>query len=130
MAECYQKTGEEPIIVCWIDNNRRRNNKPIIDPSQRLARINAHKGDDLFAAIPPLEALKFLRSTTTIGNNGEVIRIIDVSRAFFHTKITGDIYIQLPSEDKGFWEEIMCGKLQFPIYGTRGATLIWHNECA
>ena len=51
-----------------------------------------------------------------------------ISRAFFHAKVTRDVYVQVPDEDKGQGEEDMCGKLRFSMYGTRDAAQNWHNE--
>ena len=52
----------------------------------------------------------------------------DISRAFFHAKVTRDVYVQLPNEDKAPGEEQLCGKLRFSMYGTRDAAQNWHQE--
>ena len=55
--------------------------------SRLVAReINTHKRDDLFAATPPLEALKLILSMTATSNQGEMVMVNDISRAFSHAK--------------------------------------------
>ena len=80
---------------------------------------------DLFAATPPLEALKLLISqmmTKGIGyfddKEAYVMDFIDIRKAYFHAKATRDVYIELPDEDH---EEGMCGELNKSLYGTRDA---------
>ena len=90
--------------------------------------INTHKRDDFFAATPPLEALNIILSMTSSCNNGEVVMINDISRAFFHAKAKREVHVQLPNEDATPSKEPMCGKLNYSMYGTRGAAQNWHEE--
>ena len=83
--------------------------------------INTYKRDDLFAATPPLEALKVILSMTACCNKGEVVMINDISRAFFHAKAKREVYVQIPQEDLQPNEEGVCGKLNYSMYGTRDA---------
>ena len=128
VSECIKKIGRQPISVRWIDINK----GDAINTNYRsrlVAReINTHKRDDLFAATPPLEALKIILSMTTSGNHGEVVMINDISRAFFHAKAKREVYVQLPSEDGGTTGEPMCGKLNYSMYGTRDAAQNWYEE--
>ena len=128
--ECYEKTGKAPITVRWIDIN----NGDQLNPNYRsrlVAReINIHKGDDLFAGTPPLEALKSILSMAASGNRGEVVMVNDVSRAFFHTKARREVYVQLAAEDMMPGDEDKCGRLNFSMYGTRDAAQNWANEYA
>ena len=56
----------------------------------------------LFAATPPLEALRLVIShAATISEDRRVIMSNDVSRAFFHAPATRLMYIELPPEDQG-----------------------------
>ena len=67
-------------------------------------------------------------SMAAINNNGELIMINDVSRAFFHAQVKRDVYVELPDEDRLPGEEGKCAKLNFSLYGTRDAALNWHEE--
>ena len=76
--------------------------------------------DDLFAATPPLEALKLIMSlamTEGIGDEkgkeeqGMKLDFIDIRRAFFHAPARRNIYVDLPEEDG---QEGMCGRLNSP----------------
>ena len=90
--------------------------------SRFVAReINTRKRDDLFAGLPPLEALKITLSMTTSGNRGEVLMVNDVSRAFFHAKAKRDVYVQVAAEDQQPGDERRCGKLNYSMYWTRDA---------
>ena len=127
-VECWNKTGKMPIKVRWIDINK----GDVKDPNYRsrlvAKEINTYKRDDLFAATPPLEAMKMVMSIAATNNKGEIIMINDVSRAFFHARVKRDVYVELPDEDKMLGEEKKCAKLNFSLYGTRDAALNWHEE--
>ena len=77
----------------------------------------------MFAATPPIEALKGLLSiwmTRGLGYENARRRefkmdFIDVRRAFFHAEALREIYVELPPEDAG---PGMCGKLNMAMYGT------------
>ena len=87
-SECYQRTGKAPISVRWIDINKGDQQHPNYRSRLVAREINTHKRDDLFAATPPLEALKLIIAMTATANKGEVIMVNDISRAFFHAKVT------------------------------------------
>ena len=126
--DCYKKTGKTPISVRWIDISKGDAQSPN-NRSRLVAReINTYKRDDLFAATPPIEALKMIISMAATANRGEVIMVNDIRRAFFHAKVTRDVYVQLPPEDVDSNEERMCGKLLFSMYGTRDAAQSRHQE--
>ena len=89
--------------------------------------IKKDNREDLFAATPPLEALKVLLSMAVTegigyhGNNkkgGNKLEFIDVRRAYFHARARRLVYIKLPEEDN---QEGMCGRLVKAMYGTRDA---------
>ena len=113
-TQCHQKTGKSPISVRWIDINKRDSERPNYNSRLVAREINTYKRDDLFAATPPLEAMKLLLSMVTSGNKGEVVMISDASRAFFHARATRDLYVQIPEEDKKPGEEQLCGKSANP----------------
>ena len=128
ISECKRMTGRMPITVRWIDTNKGDKEKPNYRSRVVARELNTHKRDDLFAATPPLEALKVILSMTAFANKGEVVTINDMSRAFFHAKTERDVYIQLPEEDGGVGEEHMCRKLRFSMYVTRDAAQNSYKE--
>ena len=46
--------------------------------------INTSKRNDIFAATPPLEALKVVLSIAASSNKDEIAMVNDISRACFH----------------------------------------------
>ena len=57
--------------------------------------------DDLFAATPPLEAIKFLISSAASQKGIHRVRklmFIDVSKAYFHAPCRRPVYVKLPAE--------------------------------
>ena len=120
-AQCYAQTGKAPISTRWIDINKGDQAHQKYR-SRRVAReINTHRRDDLFAATPPLEAFKIIVSLTDSSNQGEIVMIKDISRAFFHARAKREVFVQLPKEDVKAGEEAMCGRLNYSIHGTRDA---------
>ena len=62
VSQCYERTGKAPISIRWIDINKGDAEKPNYRSRLVAREINTHKRDDLFAATPPLEALKIILS--------------------------------------------------------------------
>ena len=130
IAQCMERTGRRPIGTRWVDINKGDD----IDPKYRsrivAQEFNNHKRDDLFAATPPLEAIKILLScavTQEIGykdkvTNGMKIDFIDVRRAYYHADARREVYVALPPGDE---EEGMCGLLVKSLQGTRDAAQNW-----
>ena len=92
-----------------------------------------YRRDDLFAATPPLEALKVILSLAVIEGlgfqrgdrkGGMKIGFIDARRAYFHAKAKRDVYLALTDED---WEEVMCRQPVKSMYGTRDAVQNWEH---
>ena len=127
--ERKQRTGKSPTTVRWIDINKGDEANP--DYRSRLAvrEINTYKREDLFAATPPLEALKTIFSLTVTSNKGEVVMVNDIRRAFFHAKAERDVYVQLAPEDTLFGEEDLSGKLRFSMYGTYNPWIFARVHC-
>ena len=116
IQQCYERTGKGPISTRWIDINKGDQKNPNYRSRLVAREINTCKRDDLFAATPPLEALKVILSMTATSNQGEIVMINDISRAFFHADARRELYVQLPPEDE---EEGMCAILRKSLYGTR-----------
>ena len=122
IEKCFEKTKKPPIKVKWIDHNK--GDRQNVNVRSRLVakQTNIGKEDGLFAATPPLEAVRMLLSTTVTGNKSKALMFNDVCRACMHGNMTSDIYVELCEEDKTEpGDEHMCGKLTKSMYGTRAA---------
>ena len=95
----------------------------------------------LFAATPPLEALRFLLSWDATdgsihpggarqGRMQKSLLIADVSRAFFEAPAKRDLCVELPGEalSAGETPQEVVGKLKASLYGTRDASMNWQEE--
>ena len=65
ISEAYQQTGKAPISVRWIDIDKGDKESPNYRSRLVAREINTSKRNNLFAAIPPLEALKLVLSFAT-----------------------------------------------------------------
>ena len=90
--------------------------------------------DDLFAAMPPLEAKKFLFKMAAAtwkgrseGKEPDKIMLIDVKKAHLNGVVGTDVWacIELPEED---YEEGKCGRLRRWLYGMRPAGKAWEDD--
>ena len=121
--------GAKVISVRWTDIN----NGDIECPNYRSRLVAREtKRDnrpDLFAATPPLEAMKVLLSLLSSSNKGEKLMVNDVSRAYFSAPATRQVFVELPQEDKSDGDDLI-GELNYSMYGTRDAALNWGEECA
>ena len=131
--ECWRETGAAPIGTRWVDVNKGDDDKPEYRSRLVAKEIKTNKREDLFAATPPLEALKILLSlavTEGIGYQpggklqGCKLDFIDVRRAYFHANARRKVYVELPPEDS---QPGMCGKLNKAMYGTRDAAQNWEH---
>ena len=126
ISECIARTGKQPIGVRWIDHNKGDDLHE--NYRSRLVAQQFNSGpmeDNIFAAAPPLEALRMVISNATTGKKKKVIIIADVSRAYMYARIPEDeyCYVKLCDEDQETEEEKhMCGRLRGAMYGTRKAS--------
>jgi hypothetical protein len=129
-----EQEGIKVIKTRWIDINKGDNDNPNLRSRFVAKEFNTGNEEGLFAATPPLEALKYLvsQAATTTNNNDEesVIMINDVARAFFEAPVTRNVRIELPNEDKteDDWKQDMVGKLNMSLYGTRDAAANFQKE--
>ena len=109
--------GVHPIGTRWVDINKGDNVHPEFRSRVVGQEIKVDRRDDLFAATPPLEAMKFLLSlavTEGIGyvkggkKSGKKLDFIDIRRACYHALARREVYVKLPPGDQ---EEGMCGLL-------------------
>ena len=70
IEECLGKTKKPPIKLKWIDHNEGDRQNMNMNVRSRLVaeQTNTAKVQGLFAATPPLEALRMLLSVTVSGN--------------------------------------------------------------
>ena len=122
-GECYQVTGKGPLGIRWIHINK--GDDEFEEYRSRLVakEIKHDKREDLFAATPPLEAIKILLSlavTEGVGyqkdnkSKGMKLAFTDVRRAYFQAKTRLSVYVKLPDED---YQEGLVGKLVKSMYG-------------
>ena len=58
IEECWEMTGKGPIGSKWVDINKGDKVNPDIRCRLVATEVRIHKREDLFAATPPLEAVK------------------------------------------------------------------------
>ena len=113
----------------WIDVNKGDSSVP--DYRSRYVGKEFNRGQaataDLYAATPPLEALKILISSAASDTTREThLMLSDVKRAYFHAPATRELYVELPVEDPGHAQGLV-GKLNLSLYGTRDAAANWQR---
>ena len=89
-------------------------------------QFNTGIDSTLYAAAPPLEALKLIVSQAS-GNrsNGIHIMLSDVKRAYFNALARRELYVELQRADLGYIEgQCIVGRLRLALYGTRDAVLL------
>ena len=87
---------------------------------------------DLFAATPPLEALKIIISLAATrdrryGKLNKKIIVNDVSRAYFYARSDAPTFVEICEEDWEPGDESRCGELNVSMYGTRQAAQNWQR---
>ena len=128
-----RRGGMKIISTKWIDTNK----GDLTDPNYRARLVGREiattKRDDLFAATPPLESLRYIVSTCASNQlhaepaERYCLMSNDVKRAYFYAPSTRPIFIQIPEEDREEGDEDMVGQLNLSLYGTRDAALNWTN---
>jgi len=121
IEECRKRTGKSPISGRWVDHNKGDAVKPNVRSRYVAQEIARWKDAGLFAATPPLEALRILL-TRLAKNRRRKLLLIDVRKAYLHAEVDREIYVQLPKE-MGLAGK--CGRLKKCLYGTRDAAVQW-----
>jgi len=130
ISEAIATTGRRPIGVRWVDINKGDDSRPEYRSrlvTQETKRVSTIAVDDLaavFAATPPLEALRALlsmaMSQSAKGAERPVLMFLDVSRAHLHSDLHRDVYVAAPPEDTEA-DADTCWKLLKAMYGLRDA---------
>jgi len=115
--------GQRVIPVRWIRVNKGTQERPNVRCRLVAKEIKTYSDDSLFAATPPLEALKIL--ITLAASKRWRLAHVDVRRAYFNAKVLRDVYVELDEKDKEGDDDDMVGKLNFAMYGTRDAASSW-----
>ena len=93
--------------------------------------FNDGREDGIFAATPPLEALKLIISDAATGGPGEKsIMINDVARAFLEAPMRRMVCVEIPEEDRTPEDDRMANValLNMSLYGTRDAASNFQEE--
>ena len=87
LSECYARTGKQPVGTRWVDINKGDEGEPNYRSRLVGREFNNKKIDGLFAATPPLEAIRALISlaASQCGRNGPVKKLsfIDIKEGLF-----------------------------------------------
>ena len=121
VSECFKRTGKPPIRGRWVDVNKGDDNDPNYRSRWVGMEFKVNDGrEDLFAATPPIEAIKALISlaASQCGHKGKIKKLafIDISKAYFHAPAQREMYVQIPDEslkleDRG----TCCGRLNYSL---------------
>lgn len=130
----------------WIDVNKADDTNPVYRSRLVGKEFNDKVIEGLFAATPPLQALRLLLIPAATVEGRVLARlpvsqpekvekgilIADVSRAFFEAPARRDVCVELPEEalSEGESATEAVGKLMASLYGTRGASANWQEEVA
>ena len=124
--------GLKIIQTRWIDVNKGDTSNPIYRSRFVAKEFNDGKELGLFAATPPLEALKMLigEAATIEDEHEKVVMINDVSRAFFEAPARREVCIELPDEEFEIPQDgnDYVGYLEKSLYGTRDAAANFQQE--
>ena len=127
--KAYEKTGKAPIKVRWVDHNKGTDDKPMIRSRLVAKEIKVSDKPELFAATPPLEAVKMVISEAADKSGKEkCLMHNDVSRAYFHAEAVRDVFVEIIEEDAEEGDGGRCGWLNLSMYGTRDAASNWERK--
>ena len=155
VSQCYEETGKAPITLKWVDTNKGDEQDPNYRSRLVVREVKARKTDaerlqpqEIFSAMPPLEAMKVLISLFVSWNRGGPdsvekkqkargrkpgnykLGIFDISRAHFYGKAKRRIFVKLPEEYAQIHGPSKCGLLLKSWYGTQDASAIWQQDYA
>ena len=130
--ELADRNGWKIIKTRWIDINKGDSTTPNYRSRLVAKEFNDGAQEGLFAATPPLEALRLLLSdAATVGKTQKdrVAMLNDVARAFFEAPMTRQVCVELPPEARVEGEDdSTVGFLKLSLYGTRDAAANFQAE--
>jgi hypothetical protein len=136
VEECVRETGKAPVTTRWVDGMKKADGEEFVR-SRWVARDFKVKGErdreDLFAAMPPLEAKKCLFIIAVAmrrkwrGRRKVRILFLDVRKAHMNPRLkeSEKVYVDLP---EGFEQEGKCARLKRWLYGMRPAAQAWEED--
>ena len=119
------------ITTKWLDTNKGDEESPEYRARLVGREIKKDKRDDLFAATPPLESLRFILSicachqSSRVQEERYIVMTNDVKRAYFYAEARRPIYVEIPVEDREEGDENNVAILNLSLYGTRDAAQNW-----
>ena len=129
IQECWDKKGKDPIPVRWVDVDKGfgvHRSRLVAKDFKPRSKVGDTEG--LFAAMPPLEAVKLLVAQAAAESSGvqrRKIMFIDIGKAHLFGKMETDEYVALPPERH---QAGKCARLIFTLYGMRVAATNWEKE--
>ena len=130
---------QRPIAMRWVDTNKGDLKSPVVrsrlcvkEQKKGRHRVQSLEPEQLYSAMPPLEALKLLvsmKTTMKVSTRGKPLLIahFDISRAHFMPKAEREVFVVLPDEDPKK-QEGYIGKLERTMYGTQDASNLWQKD--
>ena len=127
--ECWDRTGAAPTSTRWVSV------KKILDSGEEIVRSRlvgrdfkdgSGTNEDLFAATPPLEALKLLLRASVVQGEGEEetkLMFVDVRKAHLIPQCDEEVFVRLPEE---FGNKVV--RLRRWLYGMRKAANRWEEH--
>lgn len=129
LSECWRVKGKAPIRVWWVDVDKGFGvNRSRLVAKDFRPRSTIRDREGLFAAMPPLEAVKLLLAKVAADYMGGAQRkfmFIDIGKAHLHGHMETDEFGKLPVERK---QAGKCAKLRYTLYGMRMAATNWEKE--
>ena len=123
--ECWDKTGKGPTSSKWVDVKKGDGVR-----CRWVARDFKSKGEkdreDLFAAMPPLEAKRILFRASRKKGSTKKLLFLDVRKAHLNGVCDVDAYVVLPEEAGELPGKV--GKLRHWLYGFRPAGHAWEKD--
>ena len=124
-------TGRAPISVDWVDVNKGDDRRPelrsrlVAQETRRVSTLGPEDVAAVFAATPPLEALRFLLSRAVTEDKEDrqaetVLIFLDISRAHLHSPVRREVFVRACAEDVDC-PAGCCWKLLKAMYGLRDA---------
>ena len=131
--EVARQRGWPIVKTRWIDINKGDDDSPVYRSRLVAKEFRAGAQEGVFAATPPLEAVRLLLSdAATLPDHDQqsdkVVMINDVARAFFEAPVRRMVCVELPPEAAGETEGDVVGHLQMSLYGTRDAAANFQAE--
>lgn len=107
--EAIRETGNPPTQLWWVDMNKEDDKRPNYCSRIVAKEIRTHSRPDLFAAIPPVDHIKYLISRVASSQRcprPSYFMVNDVNKAYLFADGTRKVYVEFPPER---YEHCKCG---------------------